>query len=195
MLVDVFDQSMDHQFRLKRSASRWHLPLMHEQHVGSARDVWVTCNGEDTDFAWIGIVRKLAIKVVEVISPDVLDIPGVYPSMTVGAVLDEHHRWQIVDVPATRNFHETGLGTSYQRFLSEASTYWHRRETWNGHTQSRNSASARHPHDLSPTKEPHCHVEVCHRSLLAACGFCPGHRAAAPASCLMDSRGSNLLLS
>ena len=81
----------------------------------STRNVWVTGDREDTDLAGIWVVGKLAVEVIKVVSPYVLDISRVHPPVAVGAVLDEHHGWQIVDIPTARDLYKTGLSTSDQR--------------------------------------------------------------------------------
>lgn len=75
MLVDVLDQ-----------------PLVHEQDVGPARDVGVDGDGEDE-------LVVLAVEVVEVVPPDVLDVAGIDPSVGVCIVLDEHLRPSVSSEP------------------------------------------------------------------------------------------------
>lgn len=75
---------------------------MHEKDMRSARNIWMASDREDTDLARIRIVGKLAVEVIEVIPPNILDISRVHPAVAVGTVFDEHHRWKIIDIPASR---------------------------------------------------------------------------------------------
>lgn len=58
-------------------------PLVHEQDMGAARDVGVDGDGKDE-------LVVLAVEVVEVVPPDVLDVPGIDPSVGVCVVFDKH---------------------------------------------------------------------------------------------------------
>jgi hypothetical protein len=70
---------------------------MHEKDMRPARHIWMASDREDADLAGIRVVRKLPVEIVEVIPPNIFDIPRIHPSMTVGTVLDEHHRGEVVD--------------------------------------------------------------------------------------------------
>jgi hypothetical protein len=61
-----------------------------------ARNIWMASDREDADLARIRIVRKLPVKIIEVIPPNVFNISRIYPPMAIGTVLDEHHRWEII---------------------------------------------------------------------------------------------------
>jgi len=88
---------------------------MHEQDVRSARNVWVACDRENAYLAGVWVVRKLSIEVIEVVSPDILNISRVHPAVAVGTLFDEHHGRQVIDVPASRNLDQASLFTSDQR--------------------------------------------------------------------------------
>lgn len=51
----------------------------------------------------------LSVEVVEMIAPDVLYVARVDEAMAVGCLLDEHHRWQIIDIPVRRDLDQSGL--------------------------------------------------------------------------------------
>lgn len=70
------------------------LPLMHEKHMWSTRDVGMACDGENANL--IGVVGHISVEVVKVIPPKVFDVSRIDPSMAVGSIFDEHHWWQAV---------------------------------------------------------------------------------------------------
>lgn len=57
----------------------------------------------------------LPIEVVKVITPQVLGISCIYETMTVGRALDEHVRWQIIQIPVRRYLDQPGILTLDQR--------------------------------------------------------------------------------
>lgn len=65
------------------------------------------CDGEDE-------LVVFAVKVVEVVSPDILDVPRVYEAVAVGRRFDEHHGWQIVQVPICWNLHKSCVLAFYE---------------------------------------------------------------------------------
>jgi hypothetical protein len=67
-------------------------PLMHKNYMRSSRNIRMYGH-------WKHEFIVFSVEVVEVVHPDLLDIPWVDPSMTVRTVLHEHHRRQIVDIP------------------------------------------------------------------------------------------------
>ena len=56
----------------------------------------------------------LPIKVVEMVPPQIFHIPWVNPAVRVWRLLDEHHRWQIIEIPAGWDFDETSIGTFFE---------------------------------------------------------------------------------
>lgn len=84
-------------------------PLMHEQSMRSARYIWMNCH-------WENKLVVLAIKVVEMIAPDVLDVPSVYITMAVRCFLDEHHRRQVVQIPVRWNLDQTCVSPHIKGF-------------------------------------------------------------------------------
>ena len=56
----------------------------------------------------------VAIEVIELISPQVFNVSRIDPPMRIGSFLDEHHRWQIIQVPGAGDFHKTGFLTLSQ---------------------------------------------------------------------------------
>lgn len=73
---------------------------MHENGMRPAGDIRMDGNREDE-------LVVLAIEIVKVVSPDILDIAGIHEPMAVGSRLDEHHRRQVVNVPVGWDFHQT----------------------------------------------------------------------------------------
>jgi hypothetical protein len=67
---------------------------MHEEHMGSAGNIRMNRNRKDANL--ILIICHVSVEVIEVVSPKILDISRIHPSMTVGGILDEHHRRQAV---------------------------------------------------------------------------------------------------
>lgn len=63
-------------------------------------DVWVDGDGQAK-------LIILAVEVVEVVAPQVLYVAWVDPAMAVGHLFDEHHRRQVVQVPACGDFDQT----------------------------------------------------------------------------------------
>jgi len=63
-------------------------------------DVWVYGH-------WKAEVVILPVKVIKVVSPKILDILWVNPSMRIRSFLDEHHGRKIVEVPIRWDFHKT----------------------------------------------------------------------------------------
>lgn len=58
----------------------------------------------------------LAIEIVEMVPPDILDIPCIHEPMAVGCFLDEQHGREVVDVPVGWDFHQTRLVALDQGF-------------------------------------------------------------------------------
>jgi hypothetical protein len=87
---------------------------MHEKHMRPAGDVWMASNREYADLAWIRIVRKLPVEIIEVIPPNIFNISRIHPPMAIGTVLDEHHWRQVVNIPTSRDLDKAGLFTSDQ---------------------------------------------------------------------------------
>ena len=80
-----------------------------------ARHIWMASDRKDADLAGIRVVRKLPVEIIEVVPPNIFDIPRIYPAVAVGTVLDEHHRREIIDIPASRDLDKAGLLASDQR--------------------------------------------------------------------------------
>lgn len=72
------------------------------------RNIRVNGNREDK-------LVVLAVEIVKVITPDILDVSRVHETVAIGRLLDEQHRGEIVNVPVGRDFHETGLFALDQR--------------------------------------------------------------------------------
>src|SRR5258706_221222 len=58
----------------------------------------------------------LAIDPVELVAPDLFEMPRVDEAVAVGRRLDEHHRREIVEVPAARDLDQVGHLAALQRF-------------------------------------------------------------------------------
>ena len=112
----MYSISLEPVSLIDRPLMEYCLPFMHKQHMWSPRDIRMTGNREDTDLARIRIIRNFSVKVVEVVSPDILNVSRVDPAVAIRAVLDEHHRREIVDIPASGDFNETSLFASDERF-------------------------------------------------------------------------------
>lgn len=74
---------------------------MHQSDMGATRYIRMNANGEDE-------IIVLSIVVLKVVFPDSFDIPWIDIAMTVGGGLDEHHRREIINVPAPRNLNQPG---------------------------------------------------------------------------------------
>lgn len=79
-----------------------------------ARHIWMASDRKDADLAGIRVVRKLPVEIIEVVPPNIFDIPRIYPAVAVGTVLDEHHRREIIDIPASRDLDKAGFLASDQ---------------------------------------------------------------------------------
>jgi hypothetical protein len=49
----------------------------------------MNCKRKHTDL--IGVISVFAVKIVKVVSPQILDITRVDPAVAVGGIFDEHH--------------------------------------------------------------------------------------------------------
>ena len=58
----------------------------------------------------------LAVEIIKVVSPQLLDVFGIHPSVTVGRFFDEHHRWQVVEVPIGWDLDQTGMRAGNEGF-------------------------------------------------------------------------------
>lgn len=85
------------------------LPLVHQNRMRSPRNIRMDCNRKDK-------LIVLAIEIVEMISPDILNIPCIHEPMAVRRCFDEHHGRQVIDVPIGWDFHQTRLVTFNHRF-------------------------------------------------------------------------------
>ena len=83
-------------------------PLVHEQHLRVPAHVGVDRQRED------GVVH-LAVDPVELVHPDLLEVARVDEAVAVRRRLDEHHRREVVDVPAGRDLDQVGLLAALQR--------------------------------------------------------------------------------
>jgi hypothetical protein len=89
--------------RLEISADRLLLlPFVHQYDLRTSRYVRVDADGEDE-------LIVFPVAVVELVPPEILDIPGVDESVAIGRRFYEHHRGQVVQVPARRDLHQTSL--------------------------------------------------------------------------------------
>src|SRR5918993_5306762 len=82
--------------------------LQHEQHLGPPGDIGVDGDGEDR-------VVVLAVDPVELVAPDLLQVPRVDEAVAVGRLLDEHHRRQIVDIPVGPDLDQIRLLSAHER--------------------------------------------------------------------------------
>ena len=71
--------------------------LQHENHVRMAADVRVDGHREAK-------VVVFPVEIIEMISPQVLNILWVHPAMGIGSFLDKHHRGQVVEIPVLHDF-------------------------------------------------------------------------------------------
>src|SRR6266545_1725262 len=83
-------------------------PLVHEHDLRLAAHVRVDRHRED------GVV-VLAVHVVELVEPELLDVARVDEAVAVRRGLDEHHRRQVVEVPARRNLDQVGFLAAHER--------------------------------------------------------------------------------
>ena len=83
-------------------------PLVHGQHGGPAAHVGVDRHRVD------GVV-VLAVDPVELVEPELLDVARVDEAVAVRRRLDEHHRRQVVQVPAGRDLDQVGLLAALER--------------------------------------------------------------------------------
>ncbi len=58
----------------------------------------------------------LSVEVVEVIAPQVLGVSCINEPVAVGRTLDEHVRWQVIQIPICRYFNQPGILTLDQWF-------------------------------------------------------------------------------
>src|SRR6266566_3706955 len=56
-----------------------------------------------------GCIVILTVHPIELVSPHLFDIAGVDETMTIGRLLNEHHRWEVIEMPVGRNIDEIGL--------------------------------------------------------------------------------------
>ena len=83
-------------------------PLVHEEDLRPAAHVGVDRHGEDR-------VVVLAVDPVERVHPDLLELPRVDEAVAVRRGLDEHHRREVVEVPARRDLDQVGLLAAHER--------------------------------------------------------------------------------
>lgn len=57
----------------------------------------------------------LSVEVVEVITPQVLSVACIDETVTIGRALDEHVRWQVIQVPIRRDLDQPCILTLHQR--------------------------------------------------------------------------------
>src|SRR5499427_8268879 len=91
VLIDVVDQA-----------------LVHEQDLWTTADIWVNSHSEH------GIV-VFPIHPIKLIAPQLLNRAWVDKTMAVGSFFDEHHGWEIIQIPVRRDLNETCLVPPYQR--------------------------------------------------------------------------------
>ena len=63
----------------------------------------------------IAKVIVFPVEIIEVVPPEVLDVLRVHPAVRVGRFLDEHHRWQVIEVPVRGDLDKAGIGTLFER--------------------------------------------------------------------------------
>ena len=91
MRVDVLDEALEH-----------------EQDLWAPADVRMDRDREHRVFV-------LAVDVVELVAPELLELPWVHEPVAVGRGLDEHHRRQVVEVPAARDLDQVCLVALLER--------------------------------------------------------------------------------
>src|SRR5215467_8653521 len=84
-------------------------PFQHQEYLWAAADVRVDREGE------YGVVH-FAVYPVKLVTPHLLEMPGIHEPVTVGRVLDEHHRRQVVEIPVGPNFNQVDGGSPDERF-------------------------------------------------------------------------------
>jgi hypothetical protein len=75
---------------------------VHQQHLRTPGNIRVHGNGKDEFVIF-------AVAVIELITPKVLDISRVHKAVAVGRILDEHHGWQVIEVPTGRDLYKSSL--------------------------------------------------------------------------------------
>ena len=80
--------------------------LQHEDDVWMAADVGMDRHREAE-------IVVFPVKVIKVVSPQVLDVLWVHPAVGIGGFFDKHHRGKVVEVPAARDLDETGVGAFF----------------------------------------------------------------------------------
>src|SRR6266436_686401 len=83
-------------------------PFQHQEHLWPPGDIGVNGDGEHR-------IVIFAIDPVELIAPGLLKVARTDEAVTVRALLDEHHRRQIVEIPVRRHFDEISLVAALQR--------------------------------------------------------------------------------
>ena len=87
---------------------RIRIPLKHQDRVRMSRHIRMHSHSEAE-------LIFFAVEIVKVIPPQVFHIPRIYPSVRVRRFLNEHHRWQIIQVPIGWYLHKPCLLTSLER--------------------------------------------------------------------------------
>ena len=65
------------------------IPFMHQQEVRSTRNIRMHRDREDAYL--VRIVSHFPVEIVEMVSPEVLDITRIHPTMAIRGTLDEEH--------------------------------------------------------------------------------------------------------
>lgn len=82
--------------------------LEHEKHLRPPGHIRMQGQRDD------GVVL-LAAHPIELIVPHLFDIPRVDEVVRVGMLLDEHHGWQVVEVPVTTEFDQIDFPAGFER--------------------------------------------------------------------------------
>lgn len=56
-----------------------------------------------------------SVEIIEVVPPEVLDVLRVHPAVRVRRFLDEHHRWQVIEIPVRGDLDKAGIRTLFER--------------------------------------------------------------------------------
>lgn len=81
---------------------------MHKQRMRPPRNIRMNRNRENE-------LIILAVKVIKVIAPDILNISRIHEPMTIGGLFNEHHRRQVIEVPVSGDLDEPGILAANQR--------------------------------------------------------------------------------
>ena len=87
---------------LNSNILKGNIPLMHQNHMRSPANIRMNRNREYK-------LIILPVEIIEMIPPNILNIPRIHKPMAIWRALDEHHWRQIIDIPVRRDLHKTRL--------------------------------------------------------------------------------------